>query len=70
MLHFCDLKWRAATLQFKRKFSSPQFYFMLQMRLNDVEYFEVVYRYENFDRERTGGKFRDKKRAPAYVGPF
>jgi hypothetical protein len=29
-----------------------------------------VYRYENFDRERTGGKFRDKKRAPAYVGPF
>jgi hypothetical protein len=44
------------------------------MQLNDVQNLEVVHRYENFDRESTGVKFRDKKEVqynkPACTGPF
>jgi hypothetical protein len=54
--------------------SSPQFYFILQMQLNDVRYLESVYWYENFGRESTGMKYRDQMKCQycilAYNSPF
>jgi hypothetical protein len=46
--------------------SSPYFYFILKMQLNDVQNLEVVYWYENFNRESTGIKFRDRKKCIVY----
>jgi hypothetical protein len=55
-------------------FSLLYFCFIFKMKLLDVQYLEVVYQYEHFDRECTSMKFRGKLKCQcgvvAYAGQF